>query len=254
MDALTLKRKWKDGQPSAGMWLRLTDPTVAEMVADLGYDWVLFDAEHGAYDLQTLQMMFIAMRRSETAPLVRVPANDPVFIKRVLDCGAAGVLVPQLVSAAEAQAAVAACKYPPDGIRGAGPRRPSDYWQHMREYIASANEHTIAWVMLETRAAVEDIDAILAVPGLDGVIVGPADLANSFGLYADSRQPVVQAAIRTIIEKARAAGTPFGSGNPGDDHFDWMRQGATLIGLADDEMFLRDGATAALEAFKRHAS
>src|SRR5579859_3018502 len=113
MDGLTLKRKWRAGQPSAGMWLRLTDPTIVDMIGDLGFDWVMFDAEHIAYDLQPLQALFMALKGTATLPLLRVYDNDPAYIKRVLDIGAAGVLVPQINSAAEAEAAVAAVKYPP---------------------------------------------------------------------------------------------------------------------------------------------
>ncbi|HBY96961.1 MAG TPA: 2-dehydro-3-deoxyglucarate aldolase, partial [Chloroflexi bacterium] len=106
MNAIELKQKWKAGQPSPGIWLRLTDPTIVDLIGDVGFDWAMFDAEHVAYDFQTLQNLFIALKGLPTLPFVRVPSNDLAYIKRVLDIGAAGVLVPQITSGTEAAAAV----------------------------------------------------------------------------------------------------------------------------------------------------
>jgi 2-keto-3-deoxy-L-rhamnonate aldolase RhmA len=251
MDALALKRKWKSGQASPGMWLRLTDPTVADLLGDLGFDWVLFDAEHVAYDVQTLQTLFMAVKGSPTVPLVRVHINEPAYIKRILDIGAAGVLVPQINSAAEATAAVAACKYPPVGIRGTGPRRPSRYGQRLADYLATANDQTIVLIMIETAGALAELDQILKIPGLDGLVVGPTDLSMSLGYNGDHNQPVVQQAISIIAAKARAAGMPFGTGRPADDQFEWAQRGARLLAMGDDEMFIQQGAVRALEAFKQ---
>jgi 2-keto-3-deoxy-L-rhamnonate aldolase RhmA len=251
MDGITLKRKWKSGQPSAGMWLRLTDPTIVDMVGDLGFDWVMFDAEHIAYDLQPLQNLFIALKGTNTLPLLRVYDNDPAYIKRVLDIGAAGVLVPQINSAAEAAAAVAAVKYPPVGIRGTGPRRPSRYGRNFTEYVNSANDQTIVLVMLEMAGALREIDQIVALPGLDGIIIGPTDLSMSLGCNGDPSQPVAQEAISTIIAKAVAAKLPFGTGRPMDDQFEWHGRGAQLLAMGDDEMFIQQGAIRSLDAFKQ---
>ena len=132
---IELKRKWAAGLPSPGFWVRFTDPTLVELLGEAGFDWIMFDAEHSAYDLQTLQTLFIALNGTNTLPLVRVPWNDFVYIKQVLDMGAAGVLVPQVKTADDARAAVAACKYPPLGVRGTGPRRPGRYGRLEREYI-----------------------------------------------------------------------------------------------------------------------
>ena len=251
MDGLSLKRKWRSGQPSAGMWLRLSDPTVADLLSDLGFDWVMFDAEHVAYDLQPLQNLMMAFKGSATVPLVRVYINEPAYIKRILDMGAGGVLVPQIGSAAEAAAAVAACKYPPTGIRGTGPRRPSRYGRQLADYLANANDQTIVLMMMETVGAMNDLDPILAMPGLDGLVIGPVDLAMSLGCNGDSEQPAVQQAISSIIAKARAAGMPFGTGRPTDDQAEWARRGATLLAMGDDEMFIHQGAVKALEVFKQ---
>ncbi len=234
--------------------MRLSDPTVAEIIGPLGLDWALVDAEHSALDLQTLQTLMIALHDSPTVPLVRVPWNDFVFIKRVLDLGAEGVLVPHVSSAEESQEAVRACKYPPKGNRGAGPRRPSGYGVREQEYLAEANERTIVLVMIETAAGVRNIDGILAVPGLDGIIVGPVDLAASMGLLPDFEHAEVRAAIETVVTRARAAGVPFGIGRSVEDATEWLQRGAQIIPVGDDEAFIQRGVQTALRAFRRATS
>ena len=251
LDSVELKRKWKEGKPSPGMWLRLTDPTVVDLLGDVGLDWVLFDTEHVAFDLQSLQMLLIALKGSGTVPLARVPWNDLVTIKRFLDIGVVGVLVPQLQTADEARAAVAACKYPPVGIRGTGPRRPGRYGRLEQEYIPRANDQTIVMVMIETVNAVQNIDEILAVDDLDGIILGPVDLATGMGLYGAFEEPEVQEAIELVIAKARAIGMPFGDGRTADEPAEWLSRGAQIISVGDDEGFVRRGAFAALAGFQK---
>jgi 2-keto-3-deoxy-L-rhamnonate aldolase RhmA len=253
MDALELKRKWKEGKPSPGMFLRLTDPTVVDLIGDVGLDFVMFCAEHVALDFQTLQILLIALKGTPTVPLIRIPWNDFVFIKRVLDIGAAGVLVPCVNSGAEAEAAVAACKYPPLGIRGVGPRRPSRYGQFEQQYIATANEQTIVMAIIETVDAVRNIDDIVAVKGLDAIVLGPHDLAANMGLFGDSEHPQVEKALDVVIAKARAAHMPWGDGRPSDDPTEWtewLNRGAHMIFLGDDEFFIRRSAFAAMKNFR----
>lgn len=258
MNSIALKQKWQAGEPSPGMWIRLTDPTVVDLVGDVEFDWILFDAEHVAFDFQTLQMLFIALKGTPTVPLVRVPWNDLVFIKRVLDSGAAGVLVPHIKTAADARAAVAACKYPPLGIRGTGPRRPGRYGRLEQEHIAVANEQTIVMAMIETAEAVQNIGDILAVKGLDAIVFGPVDLATSMGFLGDFERPQVKTAIETVIAAAKAVGMPFGIGRALDDPTEWLGLGAQILFVGDDEWFIRRGAFAALanlrQALARKAS
>jgi 2-dehydro-3-deoxyglucarate aldolase len=251
MDGQSLKQKWRDGRTSPGMWLRLTDPLVAEMIGELGFDWVIIDAEHAAYDMQPLQNLLVALHGSGTIPIVRVHTNDPTHIKRVLDIGAGGVLVPQLTSAAEVEAAIAACRYPPTGIRGAGPRRASRFG-HVPNYFATANDQVIVLVMLEMVGAVNELDAILKLPGVDGLVIGPTDLAMGMGLQGNFGHPAVQQAVEAVCVKARAAGIPFGTGMPADDQTVWVKRGATLIPLGDDEYFIHRGAMQALNSFKQN--
>ena len=249
MNAIELKQKWRARKLSPGMWLRLTDPTILDMIADVGYDWVMIDAEHQAMDLQTLQLLFMALKGSPTLPLVRVPGQDPIYIKQLLDAGAAGVLVPHIKTPNDVRAAVAACKYPPLGIRGAGPRRPGRYGRNQSEYFQSANEQTIVLVMIETKEAVENIDEILAVPGLDSFVIGAVDLSMSMGFLGDAGRPDVQTAVDHLIARAAAVGMPI-SAPVTDNPFAWLKRGAQIIGIADDQRFIQQGAYTMLEQFR----
>jgi 2-keto-3-deoxy-L-rhamnonate aldolase RhmA len=251
MNAIELKKKWAAGEPSPGMWIRLTDPTVVDLIGDVEFDWVLFDAEHVAFDFQTIQTLFIALKGTPTVPMVRVPWNDFVFIKRILDIGAAGVLVPHIKTADEARAAVAACKYPPLGIRGTGPRRPGRYGRLEQEHIAVANEQTIVMAMIETAEAVQNIDDILAVAGLNAIVFGPVDLATSLGFLGDWQHPQVQQAIETVIDAAKTRRMPFGAGRALDDPTEWLELGAQILIVGDDEWFIRRSAFAALTNFRQ---
>lgn len=255
MNAIELKAKWRRGEPSAGMWMSLTDITVAEMIRDVGLDWVAIDTEHVALDLGGLQNLLIAL--GDTPTIVRVPGNDPVHIKRVLDMGAAGVIVPHIYSADEARRAVAACKYPPQGIRGTGPRRPSRYGLEEKEHLAIANESTIVVIMVETIEVVNDFDAVLQVEGLDACMIGAVDLSASMGLLPDFDDPRVIATIDDVAAKARAAGMPLMSGRSPDadesSPFGWrnlLEQGLHVIPIASDQGLILAGARAMLDVFR----
>ena len=250
--ALELKKKWRSGAPSPGMWVRYTDPTVLESIASVEFDWVMIDAEHSAIDLQTLQTMFFALKGSPTLPFVRVPGHDHSFIKQLLDVGAAGVLAPHIKSVDEARRIIAACKYPPQGIRGAGPRRPSDYGRTQREYFDNANQATFVMLMIETVGAVEDFDEILALEGLDGLIFGPADLSMSMGLHGDQSHTEVKKIVSDMMTKARAAGVAFGGYGPVvvADPSEWIELGVQIIGISDDQKSVMGNAAAAMERFK----
>ena len=257
VNAIDLKAKWQRREPSPGMWMSLTDITVAEMIRDVGLDWVFIDTEHTAIDLQALQNLLIGL--GDTPVIVRVPANDPAHIKRVLDMGASGVLVPHIRSAEEARQAVAACKYPPQGIRGTGPRRPSRYGLDEKEYLARANESTIVVIMIETIEAVKDIDAVLEVEGLDAFMFGAVDLSASMGLLPHFDDPRVIGAIDEVVKKARHTTIGFASGRSPDadpqSPFGWrnlLKQGLHIIPIASDQGLILQGSRDMLDIF--HAS
>ena len=153
----------------------------------------------------------MAIKGSDAAAIVRVPWNDQVLIKPVLDLGADGVIVPMVQNAEDVSRAVAACRYPPEGVRGFGPLRPLNYGRlDAAEYCSEANDSLIVIVQIEQQSAVENIEEILAVPGLTSVAFGPQDLAASFGLRTQPRHPDVRAAMETVIDKARLANIPVG--------------------------------------------
>lgn len=183
MRANHVKQRLKAGEPSVGTWLALPSPEAVEYVSRLGFDWLTVDAEHNAVDIRTLAQMFMAMSASPTAPMVRIPWNSPEIIKRVLDAGAWGIVVPNVRSRAEAEAAVEASRYYPVGGRGVGGgRHVLSFDTTAQEYYRHANDETLLVLMIEHVDGVEHADEILSVPGVDACFIGPNDLGSSMGL------------------------------------------------------------------------
>ncbi len=178
-----VKRRLKAGEPSIGTWLALPSPESAEFVANLGLDWLVVDAEHNSVDPRTLALMFTAMAHFPVAPMVRIPTNTTENIKRALDQGAWGIVVPNVKSRAEAEAAVQATRYTPLGERGVGGgRHYLSFETSASEYYKAANEEILLVVMIEHITGVENANAILSTPGIDACFIGPNDLAASMGL------------------------------------------------------------------------
>jgi 2-dehydro-3-deoxyglucarate aldolase/4-hydroxy-2-oxoheptanedioate aldolase len=202
-----LKTKLKAGKKTIGAWAQLASPFTAEILSSAGFDWLMLDMEHGPGDILSLISQVQAMKSSDSVPLVRAPWNDFVVIKRILDAGAQGVLIPYINNRAETEQAVKACKYPLDGIRGvAGSPRAAGYGQNIGNYLQRANDEIFIMIAIETPEAVSNLDEILQVNGLDGVFIGPMDLASSMGYFGDPSQPEVQAEIKKIETKVLAAG------------------------------------------------
>jgi 2-dehydro-3-deoxyglucarate aldolase/4-hydroxy-2-oxoheptanedioate aldolase len=200
-----VKRMLKEGKKTAGAWLQIASPFTAEIMSQAGFDWLIIDMEHGPGDILTLVSQVQAMKGSGAVPLVRAPWNDFVIVKRILDAGVYGVLFPYINSKADAEAAVRACRYPPEGIRGvAGSPRAAGYGQNVKDYLASANDQILILVAVETAQAVANLDPILGASGVDGIFIGPMDLATSMGHLGDPSHPDVQAAIATIEAKVLA--------------------------------------------------
>jgi len=203
----TLKTKLLAGKKTAGAWAQIASPFTAEILSSAGFDWLMLDMEHGPGDLMTLVGQVHAMKGNDCVPLVRTPWNDFVIIKRILDAGAQGVLVPYVNNRSEAEGAVKACKYPLEGIRGvAGSPRAPGYGQNVGNYLQKANEQIFIMIAVETPEAVANLDEILEVDGLDGIFIGPMDLASSMGYFGDPSQAEVQTVIREIETKVLAAG------------------------------------------------
>ena len=174
------KAKWRRGEVTFGAWLSIPSSYAAEVVAHQAFDWVCIDMQHGVIDYQMAVTMLQAISTTETTPIVRVPWNDTSIIGRILDAGAMGVIVPMVNSVDEARAAVSACRYAPIGVRSYGPTRAALYAG--ADYFDHANDEVACIPMIETRQALAQLDDILAVPGIDAVYVGPADMSITLGL------------------------------------------------------------------------
>jgi len=206
----TTKRLLKAGKPAIGTWLNLPCVNSAEILAHAGWDWLTVDAEHGPMTIEMLNNMFTAIGTTDVIPLCRVPDNDPVWIKRILDAGALGIVVPMVCSAEEAAQAVRSAKYAPEGMRSAGGGR----WRFWAgdDYPLHANDEILVVVMIEHIDAVHRIEEILAVPGVDACFIGPNDLAWSMGLGKGpgANDPAHAAAVATVLAAAKKLGVPAG--------------------------------------------
>lgn len=198
-------------RPLAGMWVCTGSPLVAEICAGAGLDWLLIDMEHSPNGLESTLAQLQAVAAHPVSPLVRVPIGDVVTIKQVLDLGAQNILVPMMSSKADAEAAVAAVRYPPRGTRGVGSALArSARWNRIDDYLTNADAYVSLFVQIETAEAVANAAEIAAVDGVDGVFVGPSDLAASMGLIGQQTHPDVVAAAHRAFDAARAAGKPVG--------------------------------------------
>ncbi len=205
-----LKEKWRAGEATYGAWLAIPSPLVAEAAAMAGFDYVCIDMQHGVADYQVAVAMLAAMRGSSSTPIVRVPWLEPGIIGRMLDAGALGVVIPMVNTRAEAEAAVAACRYAPAGARSFGPIRAGMAFG--ADYYSWANDEIACIPMVETKQAVEVVDDILSVPGIDAVYVGPADLSITYGLPpgVDNPGTVFDDAIATIVDSCNRHGVTAG--------------------------------------------
>jgi 4-hydroxy-2-oxoheptanedioate aldolase len=209
-------RRLRAGQPAYGLSCQLAAPALVEIAGLVGFHFVMLDCEHGALGLETLEHLMRAAELTGITPVVRVSRNEPDLILRCLDAGAHGIQVPNVNSAADAQKAVRAVRYHPLGRRGMAMMRPADYGLTVSwpDYVRAANERTMLVVHVETMEAVENLDAMLAVDGVDVYFVGPADLSQSLGLPGELDHPRVVETVRHTITRIRAAGRVAGAYAP----------------------------------------
>lgn len=254
-DPIGFRDKLQHGHVCLGSCITFSDPTVTEALADV-LDFVWIDMEHNPLSLGEVQGHILATKATGAAALVRVPWNDPVLIKPVLDIGAAGVIVPLVRTAEDVRRAVAACKYPPDGIRGYGPRRPSNYSRRGGpDFIREANASIITIAQIEHVEAMNNLDEILAVAGLSTIVIGPNDLAGSLGHPGEPRHPVVLDAIETILTKAQRANIPAGlaAGGEPDELLDWVKKGARWLAIGSDFWLLVRAIAQLVEPIRKQA-
>lgn len=249
-----LKRDLQAGRKAAGAWLQLASPFTAEILSQAGFDYLVIDLEHGPGDILTLAAQIQAMKGSPAMPLVRATWNDFVLVKRILDAGAHGILFPYINTPADAEAAVRACKYPPQGIRGvAASPRAAGYGQNSMDYLAHANQEILILLAVETPEALANLDATLQVPGVDGIFIGPMDLATSMGYLADPKQPPVQAAIAEIERKVLGAGKILSTiAGPWEQAQSLYQRGYQMLMLMADGAALAAAAGEKVRKFKEH--
>lgn len=245
-----LKEKLNQGEAVIGTFVSIGHPDVAEWLSRLGFDWLLLDNEHSPTSLETLQVMMQVMNGSHCVPLVRPQWNDSVIIKRVLDAGAYGVLIPWVNSKEQAEKAVSACKYPPQGLRGFGPRRAGMFDP---DYFTTANEEILVTVQIETEEALKNLDDIMAVPGIDACYIGPWDLSVSLGLGVPPKwdEPRYVAAFDRVLSVAERHGKPAGM-FANLENIEWaLEKGFRFNTVDNDDIFLLRGARMALEKANR---
>ncbi len=249
-----VKRALRAGRPQFGTLLNVGDPLVAELMASVGFDWLLVDTEHGPIDLAPLATMLACITRYPVAPLARVHALAEENVKRVLDAGAWGILAPNVRTREEAERLVAACKYPPAGVRSLGAGRfPLAFKTDPRTYFARANDEILVIVQIEHVEAVENIDAILGVPGVDACYVGPNDWCASCGLPPSLEPPhrEFEEAMQAVLAAARRHGVAAGIHCATTETVNRrIGEGWTLVGMLSDQRLLLDAARAVRDAVK----
>lgn len=234
-----------------GLWSTLCSHIGAEIISQAGFDWVLLDTEHSPNELPDLLTQLQAMGRGSAAPMVRVAWNDPVLIKRVLDIGAQSILLPYVQSAQEAQRAVEAVRYPPKGIRGVSAGSRASQYGRIKDYLGRADEEICLIVQIETRSALEQLEAIGEVEGVDGVFIGPADLSASFGHLGHPQHPETQTALQDAAQRlgrlGKAAGILTVVEAEARRYIEW---GYTFVAVGVDTTLLVRGVDALARAFK----
>jgi 4-hydroxy-2-oxoheptanedioate aldolase len=254
MRANRLKALFQEDRPALGGWLVLPSSISAEFMAHSGVDWACVDMQHGSIDYQVGVTMLQAISTTETAPIVRVPWNEPGIIMKVLDAGAYGVIIPMVNNRAQAEAAAGACRYAPQGYRSYGPGRAVLYagW----DYAANANETVLCICMIETREAIANAEEIISTPGVDAVYIGPSDLSVSMGLppASDQSAPEFTSAIEKVVECCRRHGVIAGvhSGTP-EVAKKRIEQGFRLVQMCDDAGTLARGVAAAVAEMRAGA-
>ncbi|MEE2710070.1 MAG: aldolase/citrate lyase family protein [Gemmatimonadota bacterium] len=247
-----LKEKLRNGEVTYGISIGTPCLDIVEMTSKMPFDWIWFDAEHAPLNVEILEPMLQVARGGDITPLVRVPWNDMVHIKKALDIGAEGLIIPWVNNREQAEMAVKAAKYPPMGLRGVGPKFINVTGDDLAEYIRTANDEGFVMVQIETTEAVDNLEEILTTPGVDAFLIGPSDLAASMGHLGDMVHPAVQDKIAEIMERAKKIGVPGGfAATTIETNKLRVEQGFQWITLGSDLTFLRQAADGALAEFGR---
>lgn len=242
---MTLREAVRLGEPVVGTWVSIGHPTVAEVSGGLGFDFVTVDTEHAPVGIETVAELVRAVDAADgaTETVVRVPEADPVPIKRVLDTGAAGVMVPRVDTAAQAQTVVDATRYPPTGTRGVAAGRAADYGDSFEEYVRTADDHVTTIVQIETERAVENAIDVAAVDGVDALFVGPADLSAALDVFGEYDANRFQAAVDRVVAAGAQTDTAVGGFATDPDGVErFLGYGVDFVIVGTDVGFLVEGA------------
>ena len=249
-----IKAKIAKGEMVYGSHINIADSSVTESLGMAGFDFLWVDWEHSAMDRQHIQSHLIAARAGGTAAFVRIPWNDPVLVKPILEMGPDGIVFPMIRTAGEARNAVKATTYPPEGERGFGPRRANDYGlQSNVEYLSQADQGLWRIMQIEHVEAVRNLESILAVEGVDTIVIGPNDLSGSAGLLGQTRHPRIMELLDEIAEKCNKAGKPFGvsMGFVPETVEDYKRRGCSWMACGSDTGYIVDGGAATLAGMRK---
>ncbi len=252
-----LKARMAAGELVLGTHVGLADPCITELLGDVGFDLIWIDTEHSALDKSGLLLHLVAARAAGAAAFVRIPWNDPVLAKPVLEMGIDGIIVPMIRTEEEARRAVAACLYPPEGIRGFGPRRAARYGLiGGQEYIQSAASGFWRIMQIEHYHAVDNLEAILSVPGVDAIVVGPNDLSGSVGLLGQTGHPRVMELLDRIVQTALRRRVPVGTSIAEDPTAiqQWIDRGVQWLVTGSDLSYIVKGARALHEGLRAMAA
>ncbi|SLN40854.1 4-hydroxy-2-oxo-heptane-1,7-dioate aldolase [Roseovarius albus] len=248
----TLKAALKRGETQIGCWASLADPYATEVLSTADFDWILIDVEHSPNDLRTIMRQLQVLEGKRANAVVRLPMGEDWLIKQVLDIGAQSLLIPMVESADQARDLVRATRYPPNGIRGSGAAiaRASMFNTH-DNYIKTADAEICLIVQVESRAGLTVLDDILATEGIDGIFIGPSDLAVDMGYHGDTSQPEVRDAIKDALERISATGKAAGIISMNDkDAQEYAEWGANLLAVGADILMLATAARNAMALWR----
>ena len=238
---MNLKRKLKQNKLTIGSWITLTDTAIPEIMSKAGFEWLVVDMEHSAITLDKAFGLIQVIRLCGLPALVRVSSNDPDIIKRVMDCGASGVIVPMVNTKDDAEKAVQAVQYPPTGKRGVGLFRAQGYGLDFENYKKWLKKESIVIVQIEHKDAVDSIDEILSTEGIDGIFIGPYDLSGSFGYPGEYEREDVKNALKRVISAAKKSKIPAGFHVVNPDVLDVRRkarEGYKILAYSFDALLL----------------
>jgi 4-hydroxy-2-oxoheptanedioate aldolase len=245
------KQRLRAGEQQVGLWSSLSSAAATESLADSGFDWILIDTEHAPNETPMVADQLRAASMGSASPVVRPAWNDAVILKRLLDVGVQTLLVPFIQNAAEAARAVAATRYPPRGMRGVASVHRANRYGRVPDYFARSDDEICVLVQLETRPAVEALEEIAAVEGVDGVFIGPSDLAASLGHLGNNAHPEVRDTIERACRRAQAAGKPIGILAPIEsDARAYLDMGFAFVAVGSDVVVLRKGCDGLVKMFK----